>query len=284
MRRSLKAQRSHRKVVSMFLSSWKMRPSFICAIMFVCLYTTTSVSLDLRPTVSPFIQSGTDVSLRIQGNVCVGTGTPVDALSLCTSPVASATRALVNLSNTALSGGSASGTYLGANPAACSGNFIHLQVANANRLILTCAGLLGVGTAVPGYEVTVANSIKIFSTTTSALILGKDATTGTTYGRLDYNDTTGDLILSNPRSFPVKIATDDIVRMTVAPTTGNVTLTGKLFSTATADLGWTIQNAANQACNTTCTTGACVVGLDTAALGNFLACTDVTADTCLCAG
>ena len=69
-----------------------------------------------------------------------------------------------------------------------------------------------------------------------------------------------------------------------ALTTGAISSNSTIKSTATSDLGWVVQNAANQACNTTCTVGACVVGLDTAAVGNFLACTDATADTCLCAG
>lgn len=58
---------------------------------------------------------------------------------------------------------------------------------------------------------------------------------------------------------------------------------GALASTSTTDIGWSIVNAANQACNTTCTSG-CVFGFNTGALGNFLACTDATADSCLCAG
>lgn len=81
----------------------------------------------------------------IVGSLCVGSaGTPVDRLSLCAAPVASATRALLNLSNTALSGGSAAGTYLGANPAACTGNFWDFQLADAARSKLTCAGALTV--------------------------------------------------------------------------------------------------------------------------------------------
>ena len=54
-------------------------------------------------------------------------------------------------------------------------------------------------------------------------------------------------------------------------------------SPLTSALGWTIVNSANQACNTTCTS-ACVFGFNTGALGNLLACTDATADSCLCAG
>lgn len=49
-----------------------------------------------------------------------------------------------------------------------------------------------------------------------------------------------------------------------------------------ASIGWTIQAAANQACNTTCT-HLCVMGTD-AVTGGFLACTDTAADSCLCAG
>jgi hypothetical protein len=65
--------------------------------------------------------------------------------------------------------------------------------------------------------------------------------------------------------------------------TGNETLAGTLTSSRTTDLGWSIVNATNQACNTTCTS-ACVFGFNTAAIGNLLPCTDATADSCLCAG
>ena len=58
---------------------------------------------------------------------------------------------------------------------------------------------------------------------------------------------------------------------------------GALTSTATGALGWTVVNAANQACNTTCTS-ACVIGIDTLGTGGFLDCATATADSCLCAG
>jgi len=54
-------------------------------------------------------------------------------------------------------------------------------------------------------------------------------------------------------------------------------------SNITNDIGWNPVNAANQACNTTCTSG-CVFGMNTGALGNFVSCSDTTADTCICAG
>lgn len=64
---------------------------------------------------------------------------------------------------------------------------------------------------------------------------------------------------------------------------GNLTASGTIISDSTTNVGWSVQAAANQACNTTCTF-ACVVGQDTGAAGNLVACTDANADRCLCAG
>lgn len=63
--------------------------------------------------------------------------------------------------------------------------------------------------------------------------------------------------------------------------------TGTITSTASADIGWNPVAAANQACNTTCATSGCVAGFNLTAgniTGSLLACTDATADVCLCAG
>lgn len=59
--------------------------------------------------------------------------------------------------------------------------------------------------------------------------------------------------------------------------------TGQLTSAASADIGWSLQSAANQACNATCTS-ACVFGWDTASGEVAVGCSDATADKCLCAG
>jgi hypothetical protein len=71
--------------------------------------------------------------------------------------------------------------------------------------------------------------------------------------------------------------------LTITQSTKATALTGILTSSRATDLGWTPVNAANQACNTTCTS-ACVFGMNTGALGNFVGCADATADTCICAG
>jgi hypothetical protein len=58
-------------------------------------------------------------------------------------------------------------------------------------------------------------------------------------------------------------------------------INGDLISTDSGDIGWTVQSAANQACNTTCT-NACVVGFD--ATAGIVSCSNAVADQCLCAG
>lgn len=93
-------------------------------------------------------------------------------------------------------------------------------------------------------------------------------------------------------------ATDGVIGFTSAlGTTPDTTLSrsaastlttnGKFTSTATADVGWSVQAAANQACNTTCT-NACVFGEDAGTAGvlnsSIVSCSDATADKCVCAG
>lgn len=70
---------------------------------------------------------------------------------------------------------------------------------------------------------------------------------------------------------------------------GTIRFSGKLLQTSSAvGIGWSEHNATNQACNTTCGSSACVIGLDIGTVGvinsGFVACTDATADDCLCAG
>lgn len=70
--------------------------------------------------------------------------------------------------------------------------------------------------------------------------------------------------------------------LTMDDATRNISLAAQLTSAATSDLGWSVVAGANTACNTTCTS-ACVFGQETTSKA-ILACTDATADVCLCAG
>jgi hypothetical protein len=62
----------------------------------------------------------------------------------------------------------------------------------------------------------------------------------------------------------------------------NLSLGGSLTSAGTSSIGWSKQSAANQACNTTCTS-ACVFGQNTGDM-SIVDCADATADVCTCAG
>lgn len=80
-------------------------------------------------------------------------------------------------------------------------------------------------------------------------------------------------------------ASDGFVQFgTAATEKWRINAAGQFLSTTnvTNDIGWTLVSAANQACNTTCATG-CVFGQETTSKA-LLACTDDTADICLCAG
>jgi hypothetical protein len=60
-------------------------------------------------------------------------------------------------------------------------------------------------------------------------------------------------------------------------------VTGQMRVIQSNSIGWSVVTGANTACNTTCTFG-CVFGEDTSVIGTIVACTDATADVCLCAG
>lgn len=76
----------------------------------------------------------------------------------------------------------------------------------------------------------------------------------------------------------------DVSKHTMTKTA--ITTVGTFSSSRATDLGWAVVAGADTACNSTCTS-ACVFGWNLTAgdiTGTLLACTDATADACLCAG
>ncbi|MBX9768521.1 MAG: hypothetical protein K2X47_14700, partial [Bdellovibrionales bacterium] len=130
--------------------------------------------------------SGTGYTL-LNGNVGYGTTTPLDTLSIGAAPVASATRALFNVSNTALVGGSANGTYVGANPAAFTGNFIDLQVAGVRQFSVSNTGVItGNGSALTGVPGTLSGLTSgRVALTTGSNTIGDDANLTYASGQLN---------------------------------------------------------------------------------------------------
>lgn len=118
------------------------------------------------------------------GNVGFGTAGPIDGVSIGTAVVASATRALLNLANLALSGGSSNGTYIGANPAAFTGDFENYQVGGVSKFKVdnggntTLTGGITATVAAGGSGLTIANGGT--TTAVNSLIINSTApnTTG----------------------------------------------------------------------------------------------------------
>lgn len=71
-----------------------------------------------------------------------GNNTALDPISMQTSPQASATNALINLTNSAMSGASTSGTYIGANPASASADFAIYQAGGATKFKVDKNGVI----------------------------------------------------------------------------------------------------------------------------------------------
>jgi hypothetical protein len=104
------------------------------------------------------VSSGSGIDVNATGDVGIGTTAPVDLLSLG-AVNASATHASLNLSNTALSGASASGTYIGANPASASADFINYQVAGTSKFKVDKNGkVTGDGSGLTGISATPAGA------------------------------------------------------------------------------------------------------------------------------
>lgn len=98
-----------------------------------------------------FLTNGTEkMRVGADGNVGIGTTSPVDPLSIGTLN-ASATRASLNVSNNALVGASALGTYIGGNPATASADFINYQVNGTTKFKVDKDGLItGDGSGLTG--------------------------------------------------------------------------------------------------------------------------------------
>ncbi len=141
-----------------------------------------------------------------------------------------------------------------------------------------------------------SGTIKLFGTASSTFVISNGvASTTLSLGSLVITDGTTTTVFSatgltfagNNTTFLMGLFNVDSSgnvstsgTMSVAATT---TLKDGLISTKTTNIGWSVQAAANQACNTTCT-NACVFGEDTSVIGSFVDCSDATADRCVCAG
>lgn len=175
-------------------------------------------------------------------------------------------------------------------------------ITQSQKAVITSAGDVGIGSTVPLSILDVRHATAPVET-----LERNDATvtSGEVIGEIDYsnNDSTlttqnlyGKIVVSAAQTISTDAASANmdfyttspsvagvpILAMTLTPSQ-DVAITQRLTSSRTTDFGWTVKAGANTACNTTCTS-ACVFGEDTSVVGTIVACTDGTADVCLCAG
>jgi hypothetical protein len=112
--------------------------------------------------------------------------------------------------------------------------------------------------------------------------IGGYFTTGHSAGLITGSNTNVALIAQSTSTDDIFRGYNDTTNNFKVASTGAITTASTFTSSATGAIGWTPVAGANTACNTTCTS-ACVFGTDSVT-GGILACTDATADVCLCAG
>lgn len=187
------------------------------------------------------------------GNVGIGTFDSTFLLTVSSAPgtSSSTSQRLFNLNGHEwqfIATGSAGATMQ-------NGFIIRDNSAGANRIFIDSGGNLGIGTNV------VRNGISVIGNAS----IGAVANVGIS------GPTNGLYVQGN-----VGIAT-------LTPS-ANLEVKGTFRTIGSSTSPWTVKSGANTACNTTCNLSQCAFGEDTGVIGTLLACSDATADVCVCMG
>lgn len=168
-----------------------------------------------------------------------------------------------------------------------SGNVLSVTSSGTGNAALFTAGNVGIGTAAPSSRLEVGN--RVFDVQFGGNVgVGTNAPNGV----LDVEGTVSPVVFMarTPTSGTNQnIGIGSFNPGAILDVQGTIRTSGFIINTkSTTGIGWSDHNSANQACNTTCGTSACVIGLDAGTVGvlnsNFVACSDATADDCVCSG
>ena len=113
------------------------------------------------------------------GNLNIGGGlfssaSGTNALALTGTPLSSSASSLVQLGSNAVQGGSANGTFIGANPLSFLGDFINLQTSSTSKFKVDNGGTVTIGA---GQSYTGAGAVTVSSGGTGALSLNSASST-----------------------------------------------------------------------------------------------------------
>lgn len=214
----------------------------------------------------------TDSSITDNGNVGIGSANPGKTLD-----VTGTVRATAFVGDGSLLtgvSGTASGWTLGAS---------NVGISTTNNV--------GLGTTVLSNKLAVVGSVVIGSVSnvgiagpTSGLYVQGNVGFGTLSPgtALDVNGTirsiaTGDTLLNTNSG---NVGVGSLTPGVKLDVNGGIRFNTTLVGIGTLSVGAAVQTSTNQACNTTCTAGACLFGLDS--VSGVLDCANATADSCLC--
>jgi hypothetical protein len=168
--------------------------------------------------------------------------TTTGKLTVNSTPAATASDSLVQFGTTPISGGSASGTYVGINQGAGTADFVNLQVTAGSVFKIAASGAVTSLSSVSANSLAATTTVSAGSTvnaTTAYLLNGSvgtngtylrsDGSTGYVASALQAVDGTGKFILNNP------VASSDNT-ITAPATAGVVALTVKGNATANTDV------------------------------------------------
>ena len=108
---------------------------------------------------------------------------------------------------------------------------LQLQTASTTAVTIDTSQNVGIGTTSPATKLAVSGETKLISATQSILSFGNSVST--TYAKLEYDDTTGNFNLNNPRPYPIRFLTNDTERMRIDSSGGVWIATGQ-YSTGPA--------------------------------------------------
>lgn len=152
------------------------------------------------------------------------------------------------------------------------------QTNNTQAMRIDTTQNIGIGTTTPGMKLDVVGTVRALGYTQTGT--SADTFTGTT----TFSNATNSALFTGGN-----VGVGSATPGQTLDVQGTIRFSNSLLNTKSATgIGWSEHNATNQACNTTCGTSACVIGLDIGTVGvvnsGFVSCSDATADDCICAG
>ncbi|RJQ29412.1 hypothetical protein C4571_01620, partial [Candidatus Parcubacteria bacterium] len=169
----------------------------------------------------------TFLKVDVRGNVGIGTALPLSLFSVAGLPPQTSTSTLVLLGSNFITGGNASGTFIGINPTSTfNGDFLNFQVNSSTKFSVSGAGVAST-TELRSPSSTIGN---LFFTNASGTRIS--ASTGFDGGRIDVSNAT------ITTAFTLSFLSGGSTKCLTVDAGGNVTSTGAACGSGGVEAGW----------------------------------------------